>query len=66
MDIAKVRELVELVANSKIDELEITSKDATIRIQKAGRPVETVVSAAAAVPAAAPAPVTLYKSNSLD
>jgi len=57
MDIAKVRELVELVENSKIDELEITSKDATIRIQKAGRPVETVVSVPAAAVPATPAPV---------
>lgn len=57
MDIAKVRELVELVENSKIDELEITSKDATIRIQKAtARPVETVVSMPAATVAPAPAP----------
>jgi acetyl-CoA carboxylase biotin carboxyl carrier protein len=57
MDIAKVRELVELVENSKIDELEITSKDATIRIQKAGRPVETVVTVPAATVPEAPAPV---------
>jgi len=57
MDIAKVRELVELVENSKIDELEITSKDATIRIQKAGvKTVETVMSMPAAQVAAPPVP----------
>ena len=48
MDLAKVRELVKLVEESKIDELEITSKDATIRIQKNTAPVM-----AAAFPAAA-------------
>jgi len=64
MDIAKVRELVELVENSKIDELEITSKDATIRIQKSsGVRTEYVAHAPAAhlahmahAPAPHPAP----------
>ncbi len=55
MDIAKVRELVELVENSKIGELEITSKDATIRIQKTAA-TETVVTVPAAAVAAAPVP----------
>jgi len=58
MDIDKVRELVELVENSKIDELEITSKDATIRIQKAGpRPAEMGYAMPAAHVAAPPMPV---------
>ncbi|MCB1149904.1 acetyl-CoA carboxylase, biotin carboxyl carrier protein, partial [bacterium] len=57
MDIAKVRELVELVENSKIDELEITSKDATIRIQKSsGVRTEYVAHAPAAHVAHAPVP----------
>jgi acetyl-CoA carboxylase biotin carboxyl carrier protein len=60
MDIAKVRELVELVENSKIDELEITSKDATIRIQKSGtRIVETVMPMPAAQIAAIPVPAAV-------
>ena len=59
MDIAKVRELVELVENSKIDELEITSKDDTIRIQKsASRPVDSVISLPAAKVESAPVPVS--------
>lgn len=58
MDIAKVRELVELVENSRIDELEITSKDATIRIQKTGpRPAETVIATTAAQVPETPRPV---------
>ncbi len=60
MDIAKVRELVELVENSKIDELEISSKDATIRIQKTStRVVETVVPMPAAQVAAIPVPAAV-------
>lgn len=63
MDIAKVRELVELVENSKIDELEITSKDATIRIQKSGGARTEVMAAAPAVqPAPAPAPATVSEA----
>lgn len=59
MDIAKVRELVELVENSKIDELEITSKDDTIRIQKsASRPVDSVISLPAAKVESASVPVS--------
>jgi acetyl-CoA carboxylase biotin carboxyl carrier protein len=34
MDISKVRELVKLVEDSGIEELEVTNKDTTIRIQK--------------------------------
>lgn len=60
MDIAKVRELVELVENSKIDELEITSKDATIRIQKfGGVRTEVLAAAPAAHVVAAPAPAAV-------
>lgn len=55
MDLAKVRELVKLVEESRIDELEISSKDTTIRIQKHAAPPPPPA-AAAVLPAAAPAP----------
>ena len=65
MDISKVRELVELVEESGIEELEVSHKDTTIRIQKSQAmamgaatvtpaPVQAVPAAPAA-PAAAPA-----------
>ncbi len=54
MDLAKVRELVKLVEESNIDELEITSKDTTIRIQKHATAVAAPVVMSA--PAASPAP----------
>jgi acetyl-CoA carboxylase biotin carboxyl carrier protein len=53
MDLEKVRELVKLVEDSKIDELEITGKDATIRIQKNSG---VVMSAAAMAPQMVQAP----------
>lgn len=55
MDLNKVRELVKLVEESRIDELEISSDDSTIRIQKhAAAPAATVAAPlpAAPVPAA--------------
>ena len=55
MDLNKVRELVKLVEESLIDELEISSDDTTIRIQKHSAAPVTV--AAASVPGV-PGPVT--------
>jgi acetyl-CoA carboxylase biotin carboxyl carrier protein len=61
MDLEKVRELVRLVENSKIDELEIADEDVTIRIQKHSAPSYVPAPAAAVaavqtpVPSAAPA-----------
>ena len=55
MDLNKVRELVKLVEDSLIDELEISSEDTTIRIQKHATP--QAVAAATALPAM-PMPVT--------
>ncbi|MBU0741694.1 acetyl-CoA carboxylase biotin carboxyl carrier protein [bacterium] len=49
MDLDKVRELVKLVEDSLIDELEISSEDTTIRIQKHATP--QVLGMAASVPA---------------
>lgn len=62
MDISKVRELVQLVEDSGIEELEVNHGDTTIRIQKSPA---MAIGAAAAAPApihmtaapAAPAPV---------
>ena len=54
MDLNKVRELVKLVEDSLIDELEITSEDTTIRIQKHATP--QAFAAATALPAV-PMPV---------
>ncbi len=67
MEIAKVRELVELVEASGIEELEISHKDTTIRIQKsragqaggasvATAPVPVIQAAPATAEPAAPAP----------
>ncbi len=55
MDISKVRELVKLVEESGIEELEVSNKDTTIRIQKSptGAPGAAVMAAPAfQVPAA--------------
>ena len=49
MDLDKVRELVKLVEESMIDELEVSSDDTTIRIQKHVAPQAPVM--AATVPA---------------
>jgi len=51
MDLNKVRELVKLVEDSLIDELEITSEDSTIRIQKHAAPPANVAATVPAVPA---------------
>lgn len=59
MDINKVRELVQLVEESGIEELEITNQDTTIRIQKSAIgaiPAAAVMPAAQAPVAAAPVP----------
>lgn len=55
MDINKVRELVQLVEASGIEELEISDQETTIRIQKSaiGLPAATVM------PAMAPAPMPM-------
>ncbi len=54
MDIQQVRELVKLVEDSGIEELEVSHKDTTIRIQKSGRMMQ---GAMAMAPMPAPAPV---------
>jgi acetyl-CoA carboxylase biotin carboxyl carrier protein len=59
MDIGKVRELVKLVEDSGIEELEVSHKDTTIRIQKSphmamGSPAMAPIQAAAPAPLAAP------------
>ena len=51
MDIDKVRDLVKLVEESGIEELEVTDKDTTIRIQKSSH------AAAPAMPLPVPVPV---------
>ncbi len=51
MDIQQVRELVKLVEDSGIEELEVSHKDTTIRIQKSGR-VQPGAMAMAPLPAA--------------
>ncbi|MDO9694636.1 MAG: acetyl-CoA carboxylase biotin carboxyl carrier protein [Candidatus Latescibacteria bacterium] len=62
MDLNKVRELVKLVEESRIDELEVIDKDTTIRIQKHATPsthvayATTLPAAPAVAPAAAPLP----------
>ncbi len=56
MDLSKVRELVKLVEDSRIDELEVIDKDTTIRIQKHAAPSAHLAYAATLPPAAA-APV---------
>jgi acetyl-CoA carboxylase biotin carboxyl carrier protein len=58
MDINKVRELVQLVEESGIEELEVSHGETTIRIQKSqiGMPAATMMAAPAPL-AAAPAPV---------
>ncbi len=65
MDIAKIRELVELVSASGVAELEIESDDLSIRIRNVGGlvetagasvPVTTAVAPAGAPAAAEPAP----------
>ncbi len=59
MDIKKVRELVKLVEESGIEELEVSHKDTTIRIQKSARLAQghaTFHHAPAVMPAAAPIP----------
>ena len=53
MDIDKVRDLVKLVEESGIEELEVTDKDTTIRIQKSSH----AAAMAAAPPMPLPAPV---------
>ncbi len=56
MDINKVRELVQLVEESGIEELEVSNKDTTIRIQKSQGVAQGVAQMAhAPVPIAAPA-----------
>lgn len=54
MDLNKVRELVKLVEDSRIDELEVIDKDTTIRIQKHAAPSAHVAYAASLPPAPAP------------
>ncbi len=54
MDLNKVRELVKLVEDSRIDELEVIDKDTTIRIQKHAAPSAHVAYAATLPPAPAP------------
>jgi acetyl-CoA carboxylase biotin carboxyl carrier protein len=49
MEIEHVRELVKLVEESGIEELEISQKDTTIRIQKS-RPMAVTTGATAAIP----------------
>ncbi|MBK9303201.1 MAG: acetyl-CoA carboxylase biotin carboxyl carrier protein [bacterium] len=56
MDLSKVRELVKLVEDSRIDELEVIDKDTTIRIQKHAAPAAHVAYAATLPPSAPPAP----------
>ncbi len=53
MDLNKVRELVKLVEDSRIDELEVIDKDTTIRIQKHAAPSAHVAYAASLPPAPA-------------
>jgi len=58
MDISKVRELVKLVEESGIEELEVTNKETTIRIQKSptyATGAATVAPATVQIPAPAPA-----------
>ncbi len=55
MDIQQVRDLVKLVEDSGIEELEVSHKDTTIRIQKSGRPVAGAM-AMAPMPAPMPLP----------
>ncbi len=55
MDIQQVRELVKLVEDSGIEELEVSHKDTTIRIQKSGRMTQGAT-AMGPLPAPAPAP----------
>ncbi|NCQ34178.1 acetyl-CoA carboxylase biotin carboxyl carrier protein [bacterium] len=55
MDIGQVRELVKLVEDSGIEELEVSHKDTTIRIQKSGHaPLGPVATAPAPAPAVGP------------
>jgi len=56
MDLSKVRELVKLVEDSRIDELEVIDKDTTIRIQKHAAPSAHVAYAATLPPSAPPPP----------
>ncbi len=62
MDLQQVRELVKLVEDSGIEELEVSHKDTTIRIQKSGHPRPGAV-AMAPIPAAIPAPVPVVASG---
>ncbi len=75
MDIAKIRELVELAAASGVAELEIETDDLSVRIRTVGGPVESAVAAgpvaaaaapvaAAAASAPAPAPSNLHEVRS--
>ena len=71
MDLNKVRELVKLVEESRIDELEVIDKDSTIRIQKHATPSAHVAYAttlpatppAATLPATAPAGPAVPAAN---
>jgi len=61
MELDEVRELVKLVEDSGIEELEISHKDTTIRIQKS-RVVSGVVQGATMMPAPAIAPAAAPES----
>lgn len=56
MELDKIRELVQLVEDSQIQELELSHRGETIRIAKASSVAPAAPVAAPVVPAAAPAP----------
>ena len=56
MDIDKVRDLVKLVEESGIEELEVTDKDTTIRIQKSSHAAAMAVASAMPLPVPVPVP----------
>ena len=63
MDLNKVRELVKLVEESRIDELEVIDKDSTIRIQKHATP-SAHVAYATTLPATITLPVACLVAES--
>ena len=56
MELDKIRELVQLVEDSQIQELELSHRGETIRIAKAATAVPAAAMPTPVVPAAAPAP----------
>ena len=64
MELDKIRELVELVEQSQIQELELSNRGETIRISKAGG-VPVTGAFPAAMPAAAPKPKPLTRLEKL-